>query len=241
MAEKKTVVITDLRSVSAQCAAEYLAQQGYDVQIVPDSICLWDEAALAAFAQPLADSLHGVIHPAPPKVLGGIDQITAEDWQRARDEGPMAAFCVTKVFCNILREKQQGAIIYLNSIHAEKPVGKGMLFSMGCGAVQMLCREVNQDYGEQGVNCYFVQQGIGAGEDECISDVSPIYCGVDLRYPARKIPPCDQLNGLLAFLLTDAAVALSGSDLRADSGLTMYYNHRKQIEGRPYVNAKPKE
>lgn len=148
----------------------------------------------------------------------------------------MAAFCVTKVFCNILREKQQGAIIYLNSIHAEKPVGKGMLFSMGCGAVQMLCREVNQDYGRQGVNCYFVQQGIGEGEDECISDVSPIYCGVDLRYPARKIPPRDQLNGLLAFLLTDAAAPLSGSDLRADNGMTMYYNHRSKEEGRRYVN-----
>lgn len=241
MPEKKTVVITDSRSVSAKCAAEYLAQQGYDVQLVPEDVCLWDEAALAAFAQPLADTLHGVIHPAPPKVLGGIDQFSREDWIRARDEGPMAAFCVTKVFCNILREKRQGAIIYLNSIHAEKPVGQGMLFSMGCGAVQMLNREVNQDYGEQCVNCYFVQQGVGEGEDECISDVSPIYCGVDLRYPARKIPPHDQLNGLLAFLLTDAATPLTGSDLRADSGFTMHYNHRAEVEGRAYVNAKPKE
>lgn len=241
MAEKKTVVITDLRSVQAQCAAEYLAAQGWDVQIVPESVCLWDEAALTAFAQPLADTLHGVIHPAPSKVLGGIDQITDADWQRARDEGPVAAFCVTKVFCNILREKRKGAIIYLNSIHAEKPVGKGMLFSMGCGAVQMLCREINQDYGEQGVNCFFVQRGIGADEMDARSDTSPLYCGVDLRYPTRQLPANDQLNGLLAFLLTDAAAPLTGSDLRADGGMTMYYNHRAEVEGRAYVNAKPKK
>ncbi|MBQ8313465.1 MAG: SDR family oxidoreductase [Clostridia bacterium] len=236
MTEKKTVVITDARSVSAKCAAEYLAAQGWDVQLVPENVCLWDEAALTAFAQGVAETLHAVIHPAPEKILGGIDQLTEDDWRRARDEGPVAAFCVTKVFCNILREKQQGAIIYLNSIHAEKPVGKGMLFSMGCGAVQMLCREINQDYGRQGVNCYFVQQGIGEGEEGCISDASPLYCGVDLRYPARKIPPKDHLNGLLAFLLTDAAAPLSGSDLRADGGMTMYYNHRSKEEGRRYVN-----
>ncbi|MBE5803963.1 MAG: SDR family oxidoreductase [Clostridiales bacterium] len=236
MSEKKTVVITDARSVSAKCAAEYLARQGYDVQIVPETICLWDEAALAAFAQPLAETLHGVIHPAPEKILGGIEQFSGDDWKRARDEGPMAAFCVTKVFCNIMREKRQGAIIYLNSIHAEKPVGEGMLFSMGCGAVQMLCREINQDYGEQGVNCFFVQKGIEEGEENCISNVSPIYCGVDQRYPTRKMPAQDHLNGLLAFLLTDAAAPLTGSDLRADGGLTMFYNHRKRTEGRRYVH-----
>jgi len=235
MAEKKTVVITDLRSPQAKCAAAYLAELGYDVQLVPQSVCLWDEEALTAFAKPLADTLHAVIHPAPPMRLGGIEDLTLQDWQAARDEGPVAALCVTKVFAGIMREKQKGAVIYLNSIHAEKPVGKGMLFSMGCGAVQMLCREVNQDYGDQGVNCYFVQRGIGQDDPDARSDVSALYYGVDLRYPAREIPANDQLNGLLAFLLTDAAAPLSGSDLRADGGMTMYYNHRRKVEGREYV------
>lgn len=238
MTGKKIVVITDLRTPAARLAADSLAREGYDVHIPPESLCLWDEDALAAFAQPLKDALVGVIHPAPPKALGGIEQFSAEDWQRARDEGPIAAFCVTKVFCGIFREKGCGAMIYLNSIHAEKPVGRGMLFSMGCGAVQMLSREVALDYGMQGVCSYFVQQGIHEGEEACISDVSPIYCGLDLRYPQRKIPPQGNLNGLLTFLLTDAAAPLSGSDLRADSALTMYYNHRHRAEGRRYVNDK---
>ncbi len=234
MADQKTIIITDARSPQAQCAADYLAQQGYDVQVIPDTIPLWNEEALTAYAAQYADTLHGVIHPAPPKRLGGILSVSEEDWLAAREEGPIAAFCVTKVFCNIMREKQQGAMVYLNSIHAEKPVGEGMLFSMGCGAVQMLCREVNQDYGEQGVSCYFVQQGIYQGEEECISAVSPVYCGVDLRYPQRKIPAFDQLNGLLAFLMTEAAKPLTGSDLRADGGYTMFYTHRHKLEGREY-------
>lgn len=236
MTEKKTVVITSLRSPQARCAAEYLAQIGYDVQPVPENICLWDEAALSAFAKPLKDTLHGVIHPAPEKILGGIESLSLEAWNRARDEGPMAAFCVTKVFCNIFREKRQGNIIYLNSIHAEKPMGKGMLFSMGCGAVQMLCREANQDYGEENVNCFFIQKGVFEDELACRSDVTPIYCGVDLRYPNRKMPAMDQLNGLIAFLLTDAAQPLTGSDIKADGGFTGHYIHRKKMEGRPYLN-----
>ncbi len=234
MTEKKTVVITDLRSGQARCAAEYLAQQGYDVQTVPQDVCLWDEDALTAFARPLKERLVGVIHPAPPARQGGIGSLTREAWNAARDEGPVAAFCVTKVFCELFKESRRGAIIYLNSIHAEKPMGKGMLFSMGCGAVQMLNREVTQDYAEFGVRSYFVQRGIFEDETDRRSDVTPIYYGVDLRYPTRRFPPMDQLNGLLAFLLTDAAWPLCGSDLQADGGMTAYYNHRYQVEGRPY-------
>ena len=60
----KTVIMTDLRTRAAQEAAEYLKMQGYAVQIVPEDIPLWDEAALSAWAEPFRDALIGVIHPA---------------------------------------------------------------------------------------------------------------------------------------------------------------------------------
>lgn len=235
--DKKVVIITDLRTPEAQSAQEYLAQQGYEVLGVPETVSLCDEEALSAFAESCRDRLCGVIHPAPPRVLGGIDTVTEEDWIKAREEGPIAAFVVTKVFCGIFRDKKEGSLIYLNSIHAEKPVGKGFLFSMGCGAVQMLAREVNLDYGTDNVNVFFVQRGIVEDDLYCRSDASHLYCGVDLRYPLRRIPENGNLNGMLAFLLTPAAQPLTGSDLRADSGMTMYYTHRHMVEGRDYYGA----
>ena len=42
------------------------------------------------------------------------------------------------------------------------------------------------------------------------------------------IPAADQLNDLVAFLLTPAASPLAGSDLRADGGMTMYYGERRK-------------
>ena len=138
----------------------------------------------------------------------------------------MAAWCVTKVFGGIFREKKAGTLIYLNSFHAEKPVGYGFLFSAGCGAVQMLAREVNQDYGTSGVRSFFIQRGITPSDPDGRSDLSPIYYGVDLRYPERHMPQRGYLNALIAFLLTPGAAPLSGSDLRADGGMSMYYGER---------------
>lgn len=233
--EHKAVIITDRRSVQAQEAEAYLKTLGYQVICVPDSLSLCDEQALSAFAEPYKDDLCGVIHPAPPRILGGIEQVTEEDWIRAREEGPIAALVVARVFCGMFREKGQGSLIFLNSIHAEKPVGRGFLYSTGCGAVQMLARELTVDYGADNVNIFFVQQGIAEEDLSSRSDVTPLYCGVDMRYPLRKMPEKGSLNGLLAFLLTPAAQPLTGSDLRADGGLTLFYNiHRHPVEGRDY-------
>lgn len=232
----KIVVITDLRTEEAKSAAEYLSGLGYEIVTPPADVHLWKEEEIAAFAAPLKDRLYGVIHPAPPVTKGGILEVSEEDWERTSNEGAIAAFMVTKVFCTIFREKKGGALIFLNSIHAEKPMGKGILYSLNCGAVDMLSREAAQDYSESGVNVYFVEKGI-TDPEVGKSDVSALYYGVDLRYPRRKMPEAGYLNGLLAFLLTDAAYPLTGQPITADAGLTGFYNqHRFKVEGREYFD-----
>ena len=34
--------------------------------------------------------------------------------------------------------------------------------------------------------------------------------------------------------MTDAAAPLTGADLRADDAMTLFYTHRRKVEGRPY-------
>ena len=224
--QKKRVLITDLRTREAQEALRYLNANGYAAFTVPENLRLWREKELESWDETLDSDLYAVIHPAPPLFLSPLEEQTEESFQKAADEGILSAFCVTKVFAGLFRQRGEGVLIYLNSIHAEKPVGRGSLFSMGCGAVQMLAREVNQDYGTHGVRSFFIQRGISETDPDGRSDISNLYYGVNMRYPERKIPAPDALNGLLGFLLSPAAAPLSGSDLRADGGMTMYYGER---------------
>ena len=230
---KRTVIFTGSRMAEARDARSYLEALGYQAVTVPEEICLWDETALRSFAEPYAPSLLGVVHPAPERILGSVESVSEEQWDRALNEGPLAAWCVTKVFCSLMKENGGGNMIYLNSIHAEKPVGNGALFSMGCGAVQMLAREANQDYSQYNINIYFIQKGITPTDPDSRSPVSGVYFGTDLRYPRREMPPEGHLNGLIAFLLRPEAAPVSGADLRADGGMTMFYTHRRKVEGRP--------
>ena len=223
----KSVVITDLRTAAAREAQAYLSAQGWEVLVPPNGCRLWKEEEVRAFAASCPENLAGFIHPAPPAFQCALEKADEQAVARARDEGPLSAWCVTKVFGERFRKQGSGVMIYLNSIHAEKPMGYGFLFSAGCGAVQMLNREVNQDYGPDGVRSFFIQRGPWADDPDLRSDVTNFYYGTDLRYPARKLPEAGSLNRLLEFLLSPAAAPLAGSDLRADGGMTMYYGERQ--------------
>lgn len=232
---KQAVLLTDARSPEAGATGEYLRSRGYNVyENDPDTqVSLYDEAALARLALELPP-LKGVIHPAPPRLYAACETATDDMWARARDEGVMAAWAVTKVMAEKLIKDGGGSIIYLGSIHAEKPLGEGFLYSMGCAAAQMLCREASQIYAERGVSCFYVQRGPLAHEEAGRKDKSSVYFGTDMRYPKRQIPENDYLGGLIAFLLSDASWPLNGSDLKADGGMTMYYGHRSRVEGVKY-------
>ncbi len=232
---RPTVIFTSASMAEARDARSYLSSLDYEVVTVPGEVCLWDEQALGAFAAPYASSLCGVVHPAPERILGSVESVSEAQWDRAANEGPLAAWCVTKVFCGLMKENGGGSMIYLNSIHAEKPVGNGALFSMGCAAAQMLSREANQDYAQFNVRTFFIQKGITRTDPDSKSPVSAVYFGTDLRYPQREMPKEGYLNGLIAFLLTPQAAPLSGADLRADGGMTMFYTHRRKVEGRRYL------
>lgn len=223
----KNVVITDLRTAAMREAEAFFTAQGWQVLIPPENCRLWNEEEVRAFAAICPGELSGFIHPAPPPFQCTLENADEQIIARARDEGPLAAWCLTKVFGERFRKQGGGSMIYVNSIHAEKPMGYGVLFSSGCGAVQMLNREVNQDYGTDGIRSFFIQRGPVVGDPDLRSDLTHFYYGTDLRYPARKLPEVGDLNPLLTFLLSPAAAPLAGSDLRADGGMTMYYGERQ--------------
>ena len=59
----------------ARDVRDHLIALGYRVETVPGEVCLWDEAALTAFAEPFAGDLLGAIHPAPPRILDGLPDL----------------------------------------------------------------------------------------------------------------------------------------------------------------------
>lgn len=236
---EKLIFISDNRCPSARAAAAHLISLGYRVALndlgglpvegaEPTKLELADYGSLAAYFGSLGDAFFAVLHPAPPPMHATVEEANDEKWQAAFKEGALASLMITHAAGERLAKMGRGAIIYLGSIHAEKPMGQGFLYTMGCSSTQMLCREAALDYGAKGVNCFYVQRGVMQEDMVNQNDISNTYSATANRYPLGRIPESDRLNGLITFLLTEGAGALNGSDVKADEGLTLFYGHQKE-------------
>ena len=171
--------------------------------------------------------LKAVIIPEPVHIGVSIEDTNDEQWEQAFSGGALISMLMTRAAGEHFKARGNGGvIIYLGSIHTEKPTGGDFLFSIQCSATQMMCREAALAYGKYNVNCFYIQRGIMDSDIETVGVISNIYSATGLRYPKLHTPENDHLNGLIDFLLTDAASPLNGSDIKADEGLTMYYGNR---------------
>lgn len=237
MEENRRQILLTRRTPRAEALVPGLSGLGYEPLFVPEELSLWDESALSRFARehPL---LRAVVHPDPQFISKPLEKVTREDFAEQRRQGPLSAFAVTRAFSEYFRLKHAGSIIYLSSVHAEKPAGHGALYSMVCGAEQMLCREANQEYGPDGVRYFFLQLPPEDTDTDRRSPVSNYYFAPEKRAPQKHLTSPEELLGVLAFLLTPAAAPLSGQDLCLDGGLTQFYTARPpREEGGPWKNA----
>jgi len=211
----KFVYFNDTTDIVTAEVAEYIKTLGY--------------TPVDSFLEPYKNELIGAILANPPVIHGEIENTTDEMWNNARDTFAVPMLNITQAVGEILSQNQRGSIIYLNSIHAEKPVGNGFLYTMGCAAVQMLCREAAVIYGKNNVGCYNIMRGIVEGEESYFtSEYSPIYHNGEIRFPKEKLPSAKSLNELCAFLLSGGAYILNGTDFQADEGFRLYYGKVRQ-------------
>jgi len=229
MAEK-FVYFNNIKDIVSSEVAEHIKKTGYTP--VSGDIDLTSEDSVSNFLEPYRDNLVGAILANPPAMRGSIEESDDEMWRKARDTFVVPVLNITQVTGRIFMRNKKGSIIYLNSVHAEKPIGSGFLYTMGCAAVQALCREAALIYGSYNVGCYNIMRGIVEGEQAYFaSDYSPVHHNSELRFPQERVPSADSLNELCAFLLSGGAYILNGADLQADEGFSLYYGKSSYYKG----------
>jgi len=208
--EEQFVYFNNTSDIVSKNIAEYIKTAGY--------------TPVSENMEQYKNNMTGAILANPPAIRGSIENTTDEMWRSARDAFAAPMLDLTQKIGKILSKNKKGSIIFLNSIHAEKPIGDGFLYTAGCAAVQALCREAALIYGSYNVGCFNIMRGIVEGEESYLtSGYSPVYHSGDLRFPKERVPPAYSLNELCVFLLSKNSYILNGSDLYADEGFRMYY------------------
>ncbi|MDR3121168.1 MAG: SDR family oxidoreductase [Clostridiales bacterium] len=122
-------------------------------------------------------------------------------------------------------------ILYISSIHDEKPTGAAFMYGISKGAVQMLAREAAIDLGVYGVRVNVISCGpVDGAADMFESDLSKQYENLTDRIPLRKVGGVEDFAALAMFLCGDEAKFISGEDIRVDGGFLLNYHTRMTYE-----------
>lgn len=146
-----------------------------------------------------------------------------------------SAFFSTQAFGRRMADRGSGSIIFVSSIHNEKPTGSSFAYSASQGAVKMLAHEAALFLGRFGIRVNVIEMGPVEGSDAAFqSNISGLYDDYRYKVPGTKLGTASDLAELAFFLAGEEAGYLNGADIRLDGGFLLHYmDHRmnKPAEG----------
>ncbi|KKI89792.1 short-chain dehydrogenase [Bacillus sp. SA1-12] len=157
-----------------------------------------------------------------------VETCNEELFLQIMNENTKSAFICTQAVGNQMKAKQSGKIIYISSIHAEKPTGSSFAYSASKGAVKLLTREAALILGRYGVNVNTIEMGPIEGDDERFkSDISSLYDSYQFKVPNAILGSHDDLAQCALYLSSDEAIYMNGADIRLDGGFMLHYVDKK--------------
>jgi NAD(P)-dependent dehydrogenase (short-subunit alcohol dehydrogenase family) len=166
-----------------------------------------------------------------------IEACTTNDFEETFRENVKYAFFCTQVIGQVMAAQRSGKIIYIGSIHDEKPSGSVFAYSMAKAALLNMANEAALQLGEHGIDVNLIEMGPVARE--VFQDgLTTFYDNYQYKIPSCKVGNYQDLANLVAFLASDASQYLNGAVIRMDGGLVLHFvdtkaNYRKlRAEGR---------
>ena len=160
-----------------------------------------------------------------------VEDCDPQRYQELMDVNVKSAFLLTQAFGR-QAETHSGRIIYVSTIHDQKPTGSSFVYSVAKGALAMLAREAALELGRRGVSVNVIEMGPVEGDDlRFASSLSDVYTAYRFKVPSAVLGTYADLAHLVWFLALPESRFLNGASIRLDGGFHLHYmNHKMKRE-----------
>jgi glucose 1-dehydrogenase len=135
-----------------------------------------------------------------------------------------AAFVCCKVLGEYMGASGGGAMLFVTTLHDEKPNGSEFVHSVTQGMLENLVMEAALEYGAAGVRVNQIAVGAMEGMPEKFeSDISTFYQGAQYKAPLCRLGTAGDVAELAAFLISGRAAFVNGARVRMDGGMMLEY------------------
>lgn len=192
---------------------------------------LWrgsEVASMLAEAEREIGSVDILIHNNNRVLPASIEACDEDTFTNVMNYNAKSAFLCTQAVGKQMCAKQSGKIVYISSIHAEKPTGASFVYSVSKSSLKMLAREAALELGRYNINVNTIEVGPVAGDNETFkSGLSTLYEDYTYKVPRAELGTPEDIANCALFLATDEARFINGADIRLDGGFVLHYMNHK--------------
>lgn len=138
-----------------------------------------------------------------------------------------SAFVLTRTLGEHMGGYGNGKLVFVSSIHDDKPTGSTPFYSVAKGGITMLSKEAALFFGRKGLQSNVIELGALEGDDETFkSEFAGQYVYMEHRIPRGKAGKPEEVAGIAAFLASEDSNFVNGASIRADGGFMLHYRFR---------------
>ena len=183
-----------------------------------------DEAAWAALVQDVV-RVHGrldiVVNNAGIGSLGNVEEETVEGWNRVTEIDQKGVWLGMKHGGPAIRASGGGAIINVSSIFgAVGGFGGSVAYHAAKGAVRLMTKNAGLLWAKQGVRVNSVHPGFIDTPMLALAKGTPMEEALVASTPMGRLGRPEEVAAAIAFLASDDASYMTGSELYVDGGYT---------------------
>jgi NAD(P)-dependent dehydrogenase (short-subunit alcohol dehydrogenase family) len=157
-------------------------------------------------------------------IPASLEDCTDEAYDRAVQVNMRSAFYYVRAIGPAMKKARQGAVVFVSSIHDEKPGGGAFAYSVAKGAVKMFAKEMVNEFGQYNIRTNLVSSGPLEGEEKLFySRLSPLYEYTAERISNHKPGKNEDIAKAVLYFAGDDGDFTNGAELRLDGGFLMTY------------------
>ncbi|MGV3768592.1 MAG: SDR family NAD(P)-dependent oxidoreductase [Sphingobium phenoxybenzoativorans] len=215
------VIVADINLPAAQAVEKRIRDSGGSALAL--SVDVGKSGELQALMDKAADhfgGLHILFNNAFFQVLGSVEQLAEEDWDRTQNVTLKSVYLGSKYAIPHIRASGGGAIVNTASMHAITGFRGFAAYQAAKGGVCALTRQMAMDYGRENIRVNAVLPGPTI--TAAFAQVPQSYVDICARrMPILRVGQPDETAEAVAFLASDAASLITGISMPVDGGATI--------------------
>ena len=225
-AKGASVTIAEINEATGKSTADQLSQAGHQAQFVKVDIRAEDDikSGIAAHLQRFG-GLDIVVNNAGQNQHFDASQMSVDEWERSMSLNLRGAWLCCKHALPIMAAREGGVIINIASVHATMTAYNFFPYNVAKSGILGLTRSLALDWGRHNIRAVAVSPGWVRTQPaidyfEGADDPAAEEQRVRNLHPLGRIGEPRDIGALVAFLASDEASYITGTEIVIDGGIT---------------------